>query len=45
MTALMTKLVEAGRSTPGTALPNDVPVNWKRHLEPAGKAAGGPRSM
>jgi hypothetical protein len=37
----MEKLVSEGRSTPGAAQPNDVPVNWKRFLatEPAAKKA------
>jgi arylsulfatase A-like enzyme len=35
MTALLEKLVTAGRSTPGPAQRNDVPVNWKRFLKTA----------
>ena len=32
LTALMEQLVSKGRSTPGPAQKNDVPVNWKRFL-------------
>jgi arylsulfatase A-like enzyme len=32
LTATMEKLVNEGRSTPGPAQTNDVPVNWKRFL-------------
>ena len=35
LTDMMTKLVNEGRSTPGAAQTNDVPVNWKRFLDPA----------
>ena len=34
LTELMEKLVRDGRSTPGAAQTNDVPVNWKRFLNP-----------
>ena len=34
LTALMDRIVTAGRSTPGAAQPNDVPVNWKRFMQP-----------
>ncbi len=34
LTALMDRIVADGRSTPGAAQPNDVPVNWKRFLQP-----------
>jgi hypothetical protein len=34
LTALMEQLVTAGRSTPGAAQPNDVPVNWQRFMQP-----------
>ena len=34
LTSAMEKLVREGRSTPGTAQTNDVPVNWKRFLDP-----------
>ena len=39
LTALMEQIVSKGRSTPGTAQKNDVPVNWKRFLQgkPAAK--------
>ncbi len=40
MTALMEKLVDEGRSTPGPAQKNDVPVNWKRFLKRAGQEGG-----
>ena len=33
LTAVMEKLVNEGRSTPGAKQANDVPVNWKRLLE------------
>jgi hypothetical protein len=35
----MEQIVSKGRSTPGTAQKNDVPVNWKRFLQgkPAAK--------
>ncbi len=35
LTDVMTKLVNDGRSTPGAIQPNDVPVNWKRFLDPS----------
>ena len=35
MTALLEKLVTTGRSTPGPAQENDVPVQWKRFLKSA----------
>lgn len=34
LTALMDRIVAAGRSTPGAAQPNDVRVNWKRFMQP-----------
>jgi hypothetical protein len=34
LTALMDRIVAVGRSTPGAAQPNDVPVNWKRFMQP-----------
>jgi arylsulfatase A-like enzyme len=34
MTALMEKLVEEGRSTPGPTQQNDVPVKWRRFYQP-----------
>ncbi|MCO6453803.1 MAG: arylsulfatase [Pirellulaceae bacterium] len=37
MTALMQRLVDQGRSTPGPAQQNDVAVNWKRFLKPAAR--------
>ena len=40
MTAVMERLVDQGRSTPGSASSNDVPVNWKRHIDPARKESG-----
>jgi arylsulfatase A-like enzyme len=41
LTAVMERLVSEGRSTPGAAQTNDVPVNWKRFLSdaPAAKKA------
>jgi arylsulfatase A-like enzyme len=33
LTAVMERLVSEGRSTPGAAQANDVPVNWKRFLQ------------
>lgn len=42
MAALMERLVAEGRSTPGPRQANDVPVNWKRFMEPAGSKAGTP---
>jgi arylsulfatase A-like enzyme len=37
LTALMDKAVGHGRSTPGAAQPNDLPVNWKRFMQPGGQ--------
>jgi len=37
MTALMEQLVDQGRSTPGTAQRNDVPVKWRRFMRSATK--------
>ena len=37
LTALMAKIVGEGRSTPGTAQENDVPVNWKRFMQAGAK--------
>lgn len=34
LTGLMEKTVNDGRSTPGPKLTNDVPVNWKRLMQP-----------
>ena len=34
MLALMEKLVNDGRSTPGAKQANDGPVNWQRHMHP-----------
>ena len=41
LTAVMERLVNDGRSTPGAKQANDVPVNWKRFLtaDPAAKKA------
>ncbi len=38
LTAAMEQLVAAGRSTPGPAQANDVPVAWRRHLEQTKRA-------
>lgn len=38
MLALMEKLVNDGRSTPGAKQANDAPVNWQRHLRPPNPA-------
>jgi len=37
LTALMDKVVSQGRSTPGAAQSNDLPVNWKRFMQPGGQ--------
>jgi len=37
LTALMDKVVSQGRSTPGTLQSNDLPVNWKRFMQPGGQ--------
>lgn len=37
MTALLEKLVARGRSTPGPARENAVPVKWRRFLEPSAR--------
>jgi arylsulfatase A len=37
LTELMSKIVGNGRSTPGAAQANDVPVNWRRFLADAAK--------
>jgi arylsulfatase A-like enzyme len=34
LTACMERLVDLGRSTPGSTLQNDVPVTWKKHHSP-----------
>jgi arylsulfatase A-like enzyme len=36
--ALMDKVVSEARSTPGAMQANDLPVNWKRFMQPAGQA-------
>ena len=37
MTALMDRVVSQGRSTLGAAQSNDLPVNWKRFMQPGGQ--------
>jgi arylsulfatase A-like enzyme len=37
LTAAMQRIVEAGRSTPGAAQQNDVPVAWRRFMSGAGE--------
>ena len=37
LTALMDKVVSEGRSTPGAIQANDLPVNWKRFMQPGGQ--------
>lgn len=39
MIAVMEKLVEDGRSSPGAKQANDVPVRWRRFLAPAAQAS------
>jgi len=34
MTTLLEDLIARGRSTPGDSLANDVPVNWRRFMQP-----------
>lgn len=43
LSALLDKIVNDGRSTPGAAQKNDVPVNWRRFLSPANSPESGKR--